>query len=146
MITLPICKDYHILSYRNDLRYPLVVYMTHINEEDEEALNKGKSILLERGKRTFSISPNNVYGYGAIDFSKNSEDSDNIEDLDFLDYLTHNGVRIYANYDYETHTCISPKKYPMFYETWSPLKVVKFAHASLGKPERVIIFKREILK
>ena len=58
----------------------------------------------------------------------------------FLDHLEAVGAHVYSNYDYETHSCSSPKEYCLWTETWHPAVLAKTAHGYLGKPKRILLF------
>lgn len=113
-------------------------YLTEDEENTIDTLERG-CLKLDRGNRTFTIKGTQIYCYGEIDLTK-QEDIDNINNLGFLDYLGGVGKRIPANYDYFTHTAKSPIRKYLFTEVFTPIEIVKFVHASLNKPKRVIIF------
>lgn len=142
-MTIPLltAQNYRILSKNTTNRKPIYTIMSYITE-DEEVMCDSKAveeIIISRGDKTFKTHKNNLICYGDIDFD-NEEDIKLIKRFRFLDYLGGAGIPFPANYDYNTHTCKSNGKKIMWSETWSPLDVMKFAHASLGKPERIILF------
>ena len=141
VIPMPICKDYHIINHRRDTVSPETVYMTWISDEEELKIDKQQTIKLERGKRIFVIQPRQIFCYGIIDFDNDSEDMEELDNMSFFDHLIQHGQRIPSNYDYKTHTCTSPKKFPMLTETWSCADYAKYAHGCLDKPKSVVIFK-----
>lgn len=117
--------------------------MTEISQEEEEAIDnlKDKILELKRGDSVFNITINSIYCYGEVDFHS-KEDLDVIEDFDFLNHLKEVGIKVPAGYDYDTHTA----NWPKYTETWSPAFLTKFAHASLDKPKRIVLFKCEYKK
>lgn len=140
---MPITQNYRILSSDRMSNKPNKNYLTYITEEEENKIDnlRDEVFVLERGDRTFKIRKRQIYGYGEIDFNK-EEDAILVEKFKFLDsYIL--GVPYPSNYDYETHTCLSPKRKVMWTETVSPLNIIKYAHASLNKPKRVIIFNQD---
>ena len=141
-IQMPIWKDYHILNRRKDNNKNLIIVcMTYLTDEEERVLDKNKVLEIIRGNDKFTINPNNVYCYGSVDLHTNSNDYEIIEDFDFLDYLVDVGLKIYSDYDYETHTCKSPINRLRWTETWNPAEIVQYAHGVLGKPEKIVLFK-----
>lgn len=115
--------------------------MTAITEKEENLIDNLKDDIIElhRGNRTFSISRRQIYCYGIVDFD-NQDDLDTIEKFKFLTHLGVMGQHIYSNYNYKTHTCSSNKNRLLWTETWSPSQLARFAHGSLNKPERIILF------
>ena len=138
MLTNP---NYHILYSEKNRQTNKEVIMTYLTEEEEKLIdNLGKEVLqLERGSRTFSISVNRIYCYGEVDFH-NNEDLKTIDSFNFLDNIGSIGVPVFADYDYETHTCNSPTKHYRWSQTFSPKRLAMFAHAVIGKPQRIILF------
>ena len=115
-------------------------------DENEEMLidNIDKKILnFNRGDRTFSVQMKDIYCYGEVDFT-DKDTLDKINDFKFLDYLEEAGVRICSNYDYETHSCSSPKRYCLWTETWHSAVLAKIAHGYLGKPKRILLFNQTL--
>ena len=97
------------------------------------------SLHFHRGDRTFSVQMKDVYCYGEVDFT-DKDTLDKINDFKFLDHLEAVGAHVYSNYDYETHSCSSPKEYCLWTETWHPAVLAKMAHGYLGKPQRILLF------
>lgn len=119
--------------------------MIEINEEEEELIdNIGKeTITFKRGDKVFSIKMNDIYCYGDIDLNK-QDICDRISKFSFLSHLGFSGIPIYSNYDYETHTCLTSIKKLMWSETWNPLDLVRYAHACLNKPNKILLFSQII--
>lgn len=144
---MPISRHYHILSNnRSNSKCIIQTIMTEINEEEEYLIDnlKDKNLILNRGDRTFEISGRQIYCYGEVDFH-NEDDCETIDNFKFLDYLNEVGIHIYSGYNYDKHSCTSPKRHPLRTETWSPLFLAKFAHAALGKPNRILLFSQNKL-
>ena len=139
---MPITPEYRILCEVGEGIKKSQVIMTYINEDEETVIDelKDKILHITRGEKTFEISINKVLCYGEVNFT-NKDDLDVIETFTFLNHLGAVGIKFPYNYDYETHSCQSPRKTWQWTETWSPSTVAKFAHASLGKPERIVLFK-----
>lgn len=146
-IALPTYPNYHILDINKTSAGIKKIIMIPISEEEEAIIdNIGKNIIsFTRGKYIFSVSVNDVYCYGETDFNDESILA-KIDKFNFLNYLGFAGVPINANYDYETHSCMSTKNKCLWAETWSPAELSKMAHGYLGKPERILLFSQLIKK
>ena len=122
------------------------IFMTGITEEEENALDKGKSITIERDNHKFTISPDNIYVYGEIDFNKYSKDMIELNTFDWLDSHFPNGEFLPSNYDYKNHCAYSDRKQGRWYETWEPAKVAQYTHGIIDKPQRTLIFRKTFTK
>lgn len=116
------------------------VIVTYLTDKEEEDYERKYIIEIQRGNTKFTISDNNIYCYGDIDLSKDSEDVEALKDLPILNNLKGIGVRIPANYNYETHTCTSDNKFAKYYESWNIVDIIKYAKGVLNKPGKLIIF------
>lgn len=138
---LPTKEDYYLICrFVNNKGQLVNVIVTYLTDEEEELYEKKYIIELKRGKHVFTISDNNIYCYGDIDLSKDSEDSEALQDLPILNSLKGIGVKLPANYDYETHSCTSDTKYVKYYESWNILDIIKYAKGCLNKPNKLVIF------
>ena len=84
--------------------------MTAITEEEEKLIDDNKTITIKRDNTKFTISKKNIYGYGHIDFSNNSDDREDVDNFNFLDSLDSSGYPI-AAFDYDKHLTIINIKY-----------------------------------
>ena len=142
---MPILKDYQtIVAHTSRDRVYHQVLITYITKEEEDKIDNGETIVLQRGNQTFSVSTKNIYCYGEIDFKNGSDDLNLIDDFNWLEHLGLHGIDIPSDYDYNEHACYSPNPSYRTYDTTVPSKVVKWKHGLLGKPKRVVIFKRII--
>lgn len=116
--------------------------MIPISEKEEKALDNG-NLVCERGGFKYSIDSSHVICYGEIDFSDNSEDFQVISAMNWLDHLTQQGIAVPSDYNYKEHCCYSPIKCYRYYDTTNPAIVSQYAHACLGKPQRVCIFREK---
>lgn len=140
---MPTTPNYHILcKYKNGIK-PIEVIMTYITAEEEDKIDNLKEQLfkINRGNRTFSLSYRNIYCYGEIDFNK-KEDVETIKKFNILNHLFGVGIPFPAHYNYENHSCISPIRKYKYAETFDVLDLVKYSHAMLSKPERIVLFKQ----
>lgn len=147
---LPTRSDYYTICIQKKERRRISTIMTSISKKEEEEIDEIKNgyIRLERGNKVFTITARQIYCYGEVDFlgeKDGGEDLDTIENFNFLNHFEFDGLRVRSGYNYRTHTCKSPKKYPLWTETWSPSFAARLAHASLKKPKRIILFKTEQL-
>lgn len=119
--------------------------MISIDENEEKLIdNIDKSILkFHRGNRSFSVSMNDIYCYGEVNF-ENEDTINQIKNFKFLEYLGAVGIHIYAGYDYKTHSCITNKSFCLLTETWNPAELAKIAHGYLNKPKRILLFNQFI--
>lgn len=141
---MPIRKDYAvIISHTNpsNKRDRSSVIISHITLDEEKKLDSGDHIIIKRGDLSFVISPDDLYCYGEIDFTDESEDLDTIDGFDWFNHLTFSGYHTPNDYDYESHTCISPLPFYRTRETFHPADAVQYLHGFLGKPKRTIIFR-----
>lgn len=142
-IPLLTSQTYHILNRNKSKFGTRITIMIGIDEREEELIDniKGQVLYFRRGDKVFSVSMRDIYCYGEVDFN-NDDIIDQIENFGFLDYLDEVGVRVRSRYDYETHSCNSPRRTCLWTETWSPSLLAKMAHGYLGKPERILLFRQ----
>lgn len=138
---MPISKNYHTLNINHSNGCNRNTIMIAITEEEEELIDNidKQTLQFERGDKIFNITMNDIFCYGEVNFKDKSTLAD-IDKFKFLNYLNEVGVRVYSNYDYDNHVCYSPKKHWLWAETNSPAYLAKFAHGSLGKPKRILLF------
>lgn len=116
------------------------VILTYITEDEEKAIDAGKTIQIIRRNKSFSVSTDNSYAYGPIDFSSGSEDLDVLSDLQLLNYKVLRGVRIPARFDYDTNIVKLKDGLIKYYDTLDLAKVCQYHHAILGRPKRCLLF------
>lgn len=147
MIPLPIYQNYRILcSNANGYNIRRTIMIPISEQEEKDIDNIGDSTLkFKRGNMSFSVKMKDIYCYGEVDFT-NEEDLDQIDSFNFLDYLGANGIRIYSNYDYKTHSCKASNKKLLWTETWCPSVVAQITHGYLGKPQRILLFNEYVRK
>ena len=144
-IPLLTSPNYRIINKNINSLGSTITVMIPINEEEESNIDliDTNTIKFNRGDRTFSVKMKDIYCYGSIDLH-DEHTIDQINSFPFLSNLGSVGVHMVANYDYETHSCLSPERYYLNTETWTPIDLIKYAHAYLGKPQRVLLFKQNI--
>lgn len=139
-IPMPTFKDCIIVDSHVTKGSTHKVIMTSITEEQENILDKDGQLTLDVNGLKCIVNKNNVYCYGVVDFTKGSDDLKEIAKFTFLDYRSDSGVVIPASYDYEKHECVSKKPFYMITETFKPDVLVKYKHACINKPERIVLF------
>lgn len=143
VINLPVRNDYYSLVSKKRLnKHSECVVMSFITEKEEKLIDEGHSIRIKRGNISFIIKPEDIYCYGIIDLHHGSEDMDVISTFNWLDHLNMLGVCVPANYNYNTHTCVSDIKKVQWYDTTKCDVLAQYAHGFIGKPERTIIFRQ----
>lgn len=110
--------------------------MSYLTQDEEDEIDEGNTIILRRGSCTFCVSKNNIFAYGAIDYD-DDDDLDIIADKTWFDTGSMFGVKVAANYDYNTNKM----EIKRWYDTTDPVAICRFKHGQLGKPERSIIFR-----
>ena len=139
---MPTTEHYYVVNSRitNTKRKELVI-LTYLTPEEENELDENNKVTLTRANQTFSIRKNNIYCYGDVDLKEGSDDSHEIANFDFLDYLNGIGVKIPSDYDYEHHVCRSTINKYRITETWRPDVLVRYAHGCLNKPKKILLFR-----
>lgn len=120
--------------------------MIPISKQEEDEIDRIDNHILTftRGNRDFSVTMKDIYCYGEVDF--NDDDTlDQIDEFKFLSHLGGVGIPIISRYDYETHSCSSHLKRPLWTETWSPADLARITHGYLGKPKRILLFYKNIV-
>lgn len=121
--------------------------MIPISEQEEKSIDniRDSTLKFQRGDISFSVRMKDIYCYGEVNFT-DREDLNQIDSFDFLDHLGASGIPIWSQYDYETHSCKTPKKRLLWTETWHPSVVAQMAHGYLGKPQRILLFNKYTTK
>lgn len=115
--------------------------MAPLTQKQEEQLDANETICIIAGESKFYVSPKDVYCYGEIDFSTNSEDLNIIAEFNWFDYINLRGASMVSDYNYEHHVAYSDIKCPRHFDTTRPDVISQYVHGCLGKPKRTIIFK-----
>lgn len=130
-----------ILCRIKDIGGDRIVYIEAITKEEEEkidiAINNKNKIYLHNNEHR--LDAKSIYLYGEIDL-------DNDDDLDLIDkynLVNEDGNYIPCSFDYdnaETHTNEDGvvKQYP----TTDPILWFKYCHCVIGKPKRIIVYKK----
>ena len=129
-----------MMIYHTYNRTTKAIIMSYLTEAEEKAIDDEEEITIKRGNCSFPVSIKNIYVYGNIDFSKDSEDLDRLSNFDWFTIKDMQGVCIPANYEYETHSCYSKMDKPEYFDTTRAECVCKYVHGFLGHPKRCVIF------
>lgn len=140
---IPLVKNlpYYTLIYRTDKLSSPNMYMTSINQQEEELLESGETIHITRGNEVFDISTSDITIYGEIDFKPDSDDMVTIKKYNWFSHLVLCGFIMPAKYDYEHHCAYSDLDVYRTTESFRTEEILQYVHGMLGKPERIVIFK-----
>lgn len=121
---------------------PVNIVMTSLSKEEEKFLESNEPILIKRGEMEFVVEPKKCYGYGDINLSPNSDDIKSIEELGWFDY-PYIKQFIPTGYDYNSnsHPVTPLLKRGKWFDTSVPSTFLPYLYASIGKPDRIVIFK-----
>lgn len=149
-IPMPTRKGYYVMTSRTSgIKTKDVIIIASISSKDFDKLQNDEPIDLKFtndcrndkfNKVEFHIEPDDVYCYGDIDFNEDSEDFETLDGFNWLNDKL-NGIHMPIDYDYATHTCLSPTSKYRTNECRSCAKMTQYAHAAIGKPKYVCIFK-----
>lgn len=114
--------------------------MIPITEHEEKKLDTGE-LIWSRENITFHITGANKPIYGEIDFTTDSDDYYQLEEMTWLNHLISFGIPVPSDYNYKEHCVYSPINAVRWYDTVDPAIVAQYVHARLGKPKRCCIFK-----
>ena len=83
------------------------------------------------------IEPENVYHVGELDF----DNPEIISLADNLKIFPENGYKIYSSFDFENAELKTENGVLKLYDTYNPIKILKYKYCQIGKPKYIIIFK-----
>lgn len=137
----------HIINRIKGEKIGFVILMTGITDKQEELLEAGENISVDfdyeiRGEKRikkFEISNKSCYCYGTVDFD-NPEDVDVINKYDWIGD-SYNGAFVPRRFNYKDNTTELVNNKVATVETFSNILLTKVAHAAIGKPEKLAIFK-----
>ena len=116
-----------------------VVVIEAIEKEEFDTITNDTDCYISPLYGTISLT--NAY-VGKIDF-------DNPEFINYIKSLKifpDEGYRIYSNFNYNTAEIRTIEGIMKYYETWDNVKICKYKHCQIGKPEYGIIFTKTINK
>lgn len=83
------------------------------------------------------IEPENVYHVGELNF----DNPEIISLTNNLKIISENGYKIYSSFDFENAELKTENEILKWYDTYNPIKILKYKYCQIGKPKYVIIFK-----
>lgn len=144
VISLLNLKKQALLCHIKDIKHNIFIIMEAIDEEQEKRIDNSKkyygSIRYDKGNDI--IPGNNIYLYGEVDLTK-EEDLELIENFNLIDSA---GGRIYSNFDYDDGKFTTIDGIAKQYTTWNPVLWFSYCHVLIGKPKRIIVYKKIIKK
>ena len=145
MTMIPTIGEFQTLTYHTSRKSKVInsrtVLMSYLTEDEEKQLDAGNIITITRKDveghpHKFKVSSKSTYGYGEVDLHNGSDDANLVDRFKFLENLDFGGYPIPA-FNYNESILLG-----RWYATWSPLTVCRYAHCKLGKPKRIIIFRK----
>lgn len=116
--------------------------MSYLTEKEEDVIDKTNKITINRGNKKFNIEKGDILGYGKLDLSKDSVDSQILRNQTWL--LDLMPGKLVPVFNYNKSLIKRRGSYIQRTETWNVEYLCKYGHCCLDKPERVIIFKMTI--
>ena len=116
--------------------------------------NKRLDIAIESlGEKEYNLIKNRGYKYNSPKYGIiEPENVDFIGELNFdnpevtiladnLKIVPENGYKIYSSFDFENAELKTEDGVLKWYDTYNPVKILKYKYCQIGKPKYVIIFK-----
>lgn len=120
--------------------------MEAITEKEEQRIDKSAKYYGEIRyvkNDDIIISAKHIYLYGEVDFN-NEDDLANIEKFDLIDNDIEARNLIYANFDFEKGCFTTVNGIAKTYTTWNPILWFMYNYVLIGKPQRIIVYKKII--
>lgn len=139
-ISLLNLKKRVILCHFKDIKTITNIIMEPIDSQQEKRIDNSKKYYGElRYEKDDTIIPgSDIYLYGEVNLNNN-------DDLDIIrrfNIIPKDGGRIYSTFDYNSGTFVTENGIPKQYNTWDSVLWFSYCHVLLGKPERVIVYKK----
>ena len=116
-----------------------------LTEEQEEILDRGNEIIAVYDDIKYTIRPTSVIAYGEIDLNF---DSDDVNTLDEFDLMRDANMPCYlpSLFNYEKSCTYKDNKREdyKYTETYDTITVLRYKHCIIGKPKRIIIFRKQL--
>lgn len=122
------------------------VVMEAITEKEEQRIDKSAKYYgeIRYVKNDDTIIPaKHIYLYGEVDFN-NEDDLANIEKFDLIDNDIEARNLIHANFDFEKGCFTTVNGIAKTYTTWNPILWFMYNYVLIGKPQRIIVYKKII--
>lgn len=125
-----------------------VIIIEPIIAKEEEDIDKSSEIygsIRYITKDNIIIPAKDIYLYGEVDFNNNN-DLDNIRQFGLINDEDDAYNAVYSNFDFEKGTCTTINGIIKNHPTWNPVEWFKFKYVLIGKPKRVIVYRKYIKK
>lgn len=139
-----------VILYRSEFikGKSFIVMMESITEKEEERIDKSSKYYGEirhvKDDGTI-ISAKDIYLYGEVDFNK-EDDLLNIERFNLIDNNIEARNLIYANFNFDKGSFKTVNGVAKTYPTWNPILWFMYNYVLIGKPERIIVYRKIIKK
>lgn len=143
-------KSYNVLgmSLRTTLCHTSVgkdkyyVYMEPITEEQEKDIDESAEYFKEYRfcREEFDVQGKDIYMFGLLDIN-NEEDLNLIISNNLIN--GNDGSWIISDFDYDTGAIRTRDGIMWKYPTYDPILYFKYCHLLIGKPERIIIYRKK---
>ena len=136
------CRKRVTLCHTNVAKDKYYIYIEAITEEQEKQIDDSESIYGELRYETddFDIVGRNIYLYGGVNLD-NEEDQLLIKANNLIN--ENEGSWLISDYDYDTGDVTTKEGRLWKYPTFKPLEYFKYCYVLLGKPERIIIYRKK---
>lgn len=125
-----------------------VVIMEPITAKEEEEIDNSSEIygsIRYVTKDNIIIPAKDIYLYGEVDFN-NDDDLNNIRQFNLINDEDDAYNAVYSNFDFEKGICTTINGIIKNHPTWNPIEWFKFKYVLIGKPKRVIVYRKYIKK
>lgn len=117
-----------------------VYIIQEITKAQEEELDENECILLKSpdGKEDFLARKENILLYGEVQF--NEDDCKYIKSLNCIEH--NDNAFVHSGFDFHKDS-VTITDVPKFYSTSDPVLWFKYKYVMIGRPKRVIVYKRK---
>lgn len=125
-----------------------IIIIEPITAKEEEDIDKSSEIygsIRYITKDNIIIPAKDIYLYGEVDFN-NTDDLNNIRQFGIINDENDAYNAVYSNFDFEKGTCTTINGIIKNHPTWNPVEWFKFKYVLIGKPKRVIVYRKYIKK
>lgn len=108
-----------------------------IEIEENDKLGLKDVFIDEKGN---NINKSNIYFYGEL----NMENDNDLNYIEYANIINNDFVRIPININYKDGIVTTVNGIVKYYDTNNPFKWFRYNHLLIGKPKKIIVFKRKI--
>lgn len=136
------CRKRVTLCHTNVSKDKYYVYMEAITEEQEKEIDKSEEIYGEYRYETdeFDITGRDIYLFGEVNLER-EDDRLLIKANNLIN--DNEGSWIISDYDYDTGEVCTREGILWKYPTYKALEYFKYCYVLLGKPSRIIIYRKK---